>query len=68
MLCKNKKGNIIFDNSQAFYSKQYGTAGIYSPRKFFGLPDGGILCTDLNLEEEYENCPVLILMKYAVIY
>ncbi len=57
MLCKNKKGNVIFDNSQAFYAKQCGIANIYSPRKFFGLPDGGILFADLNLEEEYEKLP-----------
>lgn len=35
---------LVVDNAQAFYSKKYGRASIYSPRKFFGLPDGGILC------------------------
>lgn len=35
--------NLIVDNAQAFYSKPKGRAAIYSPRKFFGLPDGGIL-------------------------
>lgn len=54
-LCKNKTEKIIFDNSQAFYSNQYGSASIYSPRKFFGLPDGGILCTDFNCKNEYEK-------------
>ena len=34
--------NLIVDNAQAFYSKQIGRAAFYSPRKFFGLPDGGI--------------------------
>lgn len=35
--------NIILDNAQAFYSKLYAEVGsIYSPRKFFGIPDGGI--------------------------
>lgn len=35
--------NLIVDNAQAFYSKPKGRAAVYSPRKFFGLPDGGIL-------------------------
>ena len=36
--------NLIVDNAQAFYSRQVGRAAFYSPRKFFGLPDGGIVC------------------------
>ncbi len=35
--------NLIVDNAQAFFSKPRCRAAIYSPRKFFGLPDGGIL-------------------------
>lgn len=35
--------NLIVDNAQAFYSQPDCRAAIYSPRKFFGLPDGGIL-------------------------
>lgn len=35
--------NLIIDNAQAFYSKQVGRGSIYSLRKFFGVPDGGIL-------------------------
>lgn len=35
--------NLIVDNAQAFYSTPKCRAAIYSPRKFFGLPDGGIL-------------------------
>ena len=39
--------NLVIDNAQAYYSQYYsgncGRAAIYSPRKFFGLPDGGIL-------------------------
>lgn len=34
--------NLIVDNAQAFYSRPAGRAAFYSPRKFFGLPDGGI--------------------------
>jgi len=35
--------NLIVDNAQAFYSNVECRAAIYSPRKFFGLPDSGIL-------------------------
>lgn len=35
--------NLIVDNAQAFFSMPSCRAAIYSPRKFFGLPDGGIL-------------------------
>ena len=35
---------LVFDNAQAFYAAPRGVlATLYSPRKFFGLPDGGLL-------------------------
>ena len=34
---------IIFDNTQAYCFKMEGATNIYSPRKFFPLPDGGLL-------------------------
>lgn len=41
---------IIFDHSQAFFtSPKKCLATIYSPRKFFGVPDGGLLITDVNM-------------------
>ena len=46
--------NLIVDNAQAFYSRQIGRAAFYSPRKFFGLPDGGIVC---GLEGDAEDFP-----------
>jgi hypothetical protein len=46
---------IIFDHSQAFYSRPKDVAAtIFSPRKFFGLPDGGFLYTNTVIEDEYE--------------
>ena len=40
----HKNKNIIIDNSQAFFSKPAkDTATFYSPRKFFGVPDGAFL-------------------------
>ena len=41
--------NLIIDNSQAFFSKPLPeTDTFYSPRKFFGVPDGGYLSTNLQ--------------------
>ena len=45
--------NLIVDNAQAFYSPAYGLASFYSPRKFFGLPDGGIAITESRLHEVF---------------
>src|SRR5690606_17907189 len=41
---------IIIDNAQAFYSLPLpGVTTIYSPRKFFGLPDGALLASSLDV-------------------
>jgi len=46
---------IVFDHSQAFFQKPLDClATIYSPRKFFGIPDGGLLVTDCDIEEPRE--------------
>lgn len=44
--------NVVIDNSQAWFSPPFDTlATIYSPRKFFGLPDGGVLhCLDSRMQ------------------
>lgn len=43
---------IIFDHSQAFFcSPKPCLATLYSPRKFFGVPDGGLLVTKLEMLE-----------------
>lgn len=40
--------SVVIDNSQAFFAEpSVQTLTIYSPRKFFGVPDGGYLYTDL---------------------
>lgn len=35
--------NLIIDYAQSFFSLPAGMAAFYSPRKFFGVPDGGYL-------------------------
>lgn len=58
---------LIVDNAQAFYCpEELGSNYIYSPRKFFGLPDGGIVFSTSLLEEElpqglsYDRCSHLL--------
>ncbi|NDV78803.1 hypothetical protein [Dysgonomonas sp. 511] len=55
-LVKRFGKQLIVDNTHAFYSPPYpGIDTIYSPRKFFGLPDGAYLYTDTLLDEEFEQ-------------
>ena len=43
---------LVIDFSQSYFSDRVDClASIYSPRKFFGVPDGGLLATDLELGE-----------------
>lgn len=47
---------LIVDNSQAWYAKeQLECNGFYSPRKFFGLPDGGVAWSNHHLIEELKQ-------------
>jgi hypothetical protein len=59
--------NVIVDNSQAFFASPLpGIDTVYSPRKFFGVPDGAYLYTTLpedpNLERDfsYNRCDHLL--------
>lgn len=53
---KNRYGRIIFDNVHAFFQPPVpGIDTIYSCRKFFGVPDGGYLSTDITLPEALEK-------------
>lgn len=48
--------NLVIDNAQSFYSMPVNQVDtFYSPRKFFGVPDGGYLYTNKKLEIEYEK-------------
>lgn len=41
---------FIVDNSQALFCEHIeGTTSIYSPRKFLGIPDGGLLRTEIKV-------------------
>lgn len=55
ILEKYTSDKIIFDHSQAFFQPPKNClATIYSPRKFFGVPDGGLLVTNLDINEPLE--------------
>jgi hypothetical protein len=49
----NSCPNLIIDNSQAFFEKPLaGIDTFYSPRKFFGVPDGAYLYCKKQLKEQ----------------
>lgn len=53
---KARYGNIIVDNVQAFFQRPVpGIDTVYSCRKFFGVPDGGYVATDADLNETLEK-------------
>jgi hypothetical protein len=60
--------NLIIDNSQAFFDKPVpGIDTFYSPRKFFGVPDGSYLFTDTfltaDLSRDYSAVRISHLIK-----
>lgn len=60
MYCKemaNRYGNrLILDFAQAFFApKLEGINTFYSPRKFVGIPDGGIAYTNKSIDIELQN-------------
>jgi hypothetical protein len=50
-----KYPKLIIDNAQSFYSIPRGMACFYSPRKFFGLPDGGIAISPKKLNKKLKK-------------
>lgn len=55
LLKRFNSSQLIFDHSQAFFSPPRDClATIYSPRKYFGVPDGGLLLTSLPVIEPEE--------------
>lgn len=56
ILEKFNRQQVIVDCSQAFYAGPYDClATIYSPRKFFGVPDGGLMMTNKNIVPPLEQ-------------
>ena len=48
--------HLILDNAQAFYAPRIeGINSFYSPRKYVGIPDGGIAYVNKTLDAELQN-------------
>jgi len=57
-LLKKVHGRAILDNSQSFFSPPpSGVDTFYSARKFFGVPDGSYLYTDMDIQEWFFGLP-----------
>lgn len=53
---KQQYRNVILDNVQAFFQEAAESVDtIYSCRKFFGVPDGAYLATEVRLAKELEQ-------------
>lgn len=66
----NRFENVIIDNSAAFYSEPtVGCLNVYSPRKFFGVPDGCYVIgnnADLHVqdyEQDFSSSTASFLLK-----
>ena len=55
-LVKEYGKRLIVDNAQAWFAKpQKDVGSIYSPRKFFGVPDGGIAFSPYTIDSQFEQ-------------
>ncbi|WP_274973004.1 hypothetical protein [Bacteroides fluxus] len=58
---------LIVDNAQAFFAPQINSIDtFYSPRKFFGVPDGGYLYTDCILHDGFQIDKSFDRMKHLI--
>lgn len=58
---------LIVDNAQAFFAKPIaGIDTFYSPRKFFGVPDGGYLYTNVRLKESIPQAESISRMSHLL--
>lgn len=56
MQLEQKVPNLVIDNAQAFFSKPLKNIDtVYCPRKFFGVPDGAYLNTNLEMDIPLEK-------------
>lgn len=64
---RDKYQRVIVDNSQAYFSEPVpGVDTYYTCRKFFGVPDGGILYTDTKLDAELEQSESRTYMEHLL--
>lgn len=66
-MVKEKYNNIILDNTQSFFQKPVSDIDtIYSCRKYFGVPDGAYLSTEVALDEILEEDQSSSRMKHII--
>lgn len=64
---KVRYGNVILDNVQAFFEKPLtGVDTVYSCRKFFGVPDGGYVATDVLLTQQFDTDVSMDRLRHVV--
>ena len=62
-----KYKKVIVDNTQAYFDDPVeGVETIYTCRKYFGVPDGGILYTDSKLKREIPRSESFDQMQYLL--
>ena len=63
----NQTANIILDYSQSFFTMPVeGIDTFYSPRKFFGVPDGGYLYCDKDMTDQLEVDTSIYRIKHLI--
>lgn len=56
LLARYPANQVVVDNSQAFFAAPtHSLATLYSPRKFFGVPDGGYLVAPTTQLNDFER-------------
>ena len=64
---KNRYGNIVVDNAQAFFARPVkGIDTLYSCRKYFGVPDGGYAYTEADFHEDIPEDVSMDRMKHIL--
>lgn len=62
---RKKFVNVIIDNTHEFYEKNNNTIDtIYNCRKYFGVPDGAYLSSNVQLDEQYKKAKSIDRIKY----
>lgn len=64
---KKKYYNIILDNTHDFFRKPLqGVCTIYNCRKYFGVPDGAYLYTDISLKNNVKEYQVIDKINHLI--
>lgn len=66
-IAEKYRDKIIIDNAQALFCPEYAVHQFYSPRKFMGMPDGGMVISNVDgfedslpIDKSYDRCSHLL--------